>query len=157
MEGPAGGLAPFSHPKGWKEWFQLSLTLNGIFLLWTVLGRKIGGGIINWLGKTYQYSSLLTSMQEAVDTNAMKGYAYSNANAPYQNRLSQLKVPILILRGSEDQFPRHYSSYIKKKVSGPCYWIEIPLTEHLASWERPIEYNMVAIAFLLKRHMAESE
>ncbi|MDH4378369.1 MAG: alpha/beta hydrolase [Vampirovibrionales bacterium] len=157
LEGPAGGLVPFSHPQGWKEWLQLSLTLNFIFLLWAMVGRKTGGKTINWLGKTSTYTAFLTQMHEVVDAEAMKGYGYSNANNPYQNRLHKINIPILILRGLNDQFPRHYSSYIKKNVSGLCYWLEIPLAEHLASLEKPGEFNMAAMAFLFKLHREEVE
>jgi len=149
IQGPAAGLSSFRTPAGWWSFIQLSLTIGGILTLWKLFGRRFSGKIINWFGKTYQYSTLLTGMEEKLDRSALIGYAYSNANAPYVNRLHEITAPVLILRGLDDQFPRQYSFYIKENVKGLCFWLEIPLTEHLASLEKPVEFNMAATAFLM--------
>jgi pimeloyl-ACP methyl ester carboxylesterase len=124
--------------------------------MWTLLGRKVSGKIINFFGKTYQYSTLLTGMEEEVDTKALTGYAYSNQNAPYQGRLGEITIPILIIRGLDDQFDRSYSQYIKESVKGPCYWLEVPLAEHLVALEKPVEFNLASTAFLIKVQKVDS-
>ena len=156
LQGPSGGLESFSSPKGWMSYLQLTLTLKAVLLMWALLGRKTSGKIINFFGKTYQYSTLLIGMEEEVDSKALTGYAYSNQNAPYQGRLDKITIPILIIRGLDDQFARSYSQYIKENVKGPCYWLEVPLTEHLVGLEKPVEFNMASTAFLKKVQKVDS-
>jgi len=67
----------------------------------------------------------------------------------------EITVPVLILRGLDDQFSRSYSQYIKENVKGLCFWLEIHLTEHLASLEKPVEFNMAATAFLIRVQKAD--
>ncbi len=155
LEGPPAGMYPYSHPLGMLELVQLYLTLHAVFLMWKVVGRKIGGKVINWFGKTYQFSAMLTGMEEVVDQRAMKGYSYSNGNNPFGTRLPQVKAPVLIVRGLEDQFPRRSSEAIKAQVSGSCYWFEIPLAQHLVALEKPMEFNLIITAFLAKVQKAD--
>lgn len=157
LEGPAGGLVPFSKPRGWLEYLQLRLTLSSIFTLWALIGKEKSGKIINWIGQTYKYSAILTGMEEKVDSKAMEDYAFSNANAPYVNLLGQVTAPTLILRGVDDQFPRRYSQYIKDHVKGLCFWLEIPNAQHLVALEQPLEFNLVATTFIRNFEELDSE
>jgi 3-oxoadipate enol-lactonase len=157
LQGPSAGIVPFTSASGWLAKQQLLLTLNGVFLLWDLVGREVGEKIINWFGLTYQYSALLTGMHVEVDKKAMVGYALTNDDNPYRGRLSEIKTPVLILRGLEDQFERKLSQYIKDQVSGPCYWLEMPQAQHLVGLEKPVEFNLAATAFLAKVKKAKTK
>jgi pimeloyl-ACP methyl ester carboxylesterase len=148
LEGPAGGVVPLASPRGWIEYIQLKLTLMGIFAMWAVLGKQISGKIINWIGQTYKYSTLLTGMEEKVDSKALVDFSFSNADAPYGNQLGQITVPTLIIRGVDDQFPRRYSQYVKDNINALCFWLEIPEAHHLVALEKPLEFNLAAMSFI---------
>jgi len=151
LQGPAGGIYSFSSPVGWVKWIQLRLTINTIILLWALLGRRNAGKVINWVGQTYQYSTMLTGMEERMDTQALRDLAYTNADTPYdKNLLHQVRANTLIIRGSDDTFPSRYSQYIQENIDALCLWIEIPEAQHLVALEKPLEFNLTVLAFIQK-------
>src|SRR5262249_55557523 len=144
VEGPAGGIRPL----GPISFIQLWMTVYGVFALWKLFGRKRAGHVINWIGKTYKYVQLLTTMEEAVDAKALKELSFSNADNPYRGQLNKIIAPTLVVRGLDDQFGRFYSQYILDEIDALGLWVEVPHAYHLVSLERPLEFNLNAIAFI---------
>jgi pimeloyl-ACP methyl ester carboxylesterase len=150
LVGPVGGCAPLRHPSSWINYLQLQFTVRTVLLLWAVLGKKKAGHVINWLGQTYKYVRFLTKMEEETDARALEDYTFTNADAPYENHpMDTITAPVLILRGTEDQFPvRHCQHICTMLTSTQCLWLEIPRAQHLICLTNPEEFNLTTVAFL---------
>lgn len=148
LEGPLGGYLPCWHPIGWLDQIvfrTLPILLHGSVLLF---GHHATAHWLNTFGvKRKRSFKSLESVQSLVDFRAVHQLLWQSTRPPYVGRLHCVKVPVLLVRGSNDPMPKRFVRYIQTHLSNVAY-IEVPESRHLVATEKPREFNRLVLDFL---------
>ena len=150
LNGPAGGIFPYSHPLGWITYVAVTAYLGVMGLLYKLLGQPFLSELACRVCiQTICYHPVLSCMHAAMDPAALKPFAYENGCPPYIDKLHRVPtVPVLIIRGQGDLWPRAYTRYIQNHLPRHCNLVELPGARHVSSLDQPELFNKTLLTFV---------
>ena len=150
LEGPVGGFYPWWSPVGFLHSLVFLLFPVVIKLFVVLKGYHQAAHCINGFGLRKKRSfKVLNRSEHRADFLAIRQLFWNCAYAQHTNLLEQIEAPVLLIRGSQDPFPKRFVDYIRQHLTHVAY-MEVQNAHHLISLENPDYFNALVSKFLHK-------
>lgn len=158
LESPIGGYHKKWNPLGWLDQLVFRLLPLAIELAIHLFGAP---ATIHWLDtfgvkKMKRNFKVLETVQQKADPRALRDLLWDSASTPYMGKLNRITAPALLIRGSDDPFPKRFVTYIRTHLRQVTY-VEVPNTRHLVAMEKSREFNRLVLSFLKLSSLAPDQ